>query len=147
MPERDPGRQLEFIVDETARLMGRLYNKRYRQNGMNATQISALAWLGRSPDGLSQSELADRLGMGKAAAGKLVDVLESGRFVHRERSRADRRVQNVAVTEAGSKILSELEASTAAVRRAIRKGTTREERRQAVDVLDRIRANLRKLGS
>ena len=146
MAERDPNRQLEFIIDETARLMARVYNKHYRQTGMNATQVAALVWLGRSPNGMSQSELANRLGIGKAAAGKLVDTLESGRLVHRERPAADRRIQIVAVTASGSKIVREVDANTEAVRRAIRKGTTKEERKQAIDVIDRVRANLRGLG-
>lgn len=146
MAERDPNRQLEFIIDETARLMARIYNKHYRQTGMNATQVAVLVWLGRSPNAMNQSELADRLGIGKAAAGKLVDILESGRLVRRKRSTSDRRIQNVAITKRGMKIVRDVDADTEVVRRAIRKGTTKQERRQAIDVLDRVRANLREMG-
>jgi DNA-binding MarR family transcriptional regulator len=145
MAEQDPERQLEFVIDEIARMSARIFNNRYRDTGMNGTQVAALIWLSHAPEGMSQSELAARVGLSKVAAGTLVDVLESGRFVRRARSPTDRRVQIVAITRDGLKIVRESNLETEDLRRAIRRGTTETERRQAFAVLDRMRANLREI--
>ena len=97
---RDPNHQLEFLLVEVVRLQFRVYNGRFRATGLNQSQVTALIHLDRVEE-LSQTDLAARLGMRKAAPGTLIDGLEGKGLVERTRGREDRRLQLVSITDAG----------------------------------------------
>src|SRR5687767_3630165 len=108
MKRRDPSQQLEFLLAEVVRLQLRVYNGRFRATGLHQSQVAALIHLDRV-DALSQTELAERLGMQKAALGTLIDGLEGKGLVERTRGRDDRRLQLVSITEAGRRIVAEVD--------------------------------------
>jgi MarR family transcriptional regulator for hemolysin len=145
MKSGDPNRQLEFVLNETARLMARIHNDRYRQVDINGTRVAALIYLQRSKTGMIQSELAERLEMGKAATGTMIDLLQADGLVERVPSPSDRRVRIVVITDEGREIVARAEEKTADIRRVIREGITKEERHLVIDILERMRTNLRSL--
>src|SRR5690606_21780149 len=130
---RDPSRQLEFLLVEVARLQVRVYNQRFRATGLNQSQVSALIHLDRVEE-LSQTDLAARLGMQKAAAGALVDGLEGKGLVERRRSGEDRRVQLVSITDAGRAVVDEVDRLAEQLGTEYRRGITRDERLQLVSI-------------
>ena len=144
MRRRDPKSQLEFLLVEVVRLQLRVYNGRFRATGLNQSQIAALLHLQRA-EALSQTDLSERLGMKKAATGTLIDGLEGKGLVERARSREDRRLQLVSITEAGERVVDEVDRMGEALGTEYRSGITREERAQLVSVLERIRQNLREM--
>ena len=144
MKRRDPNRQLEFLLAEVVRLQLRVYNGRFRTTGLNQSQVAALIHLDRVEE-LSQTDLAARLGMRKAAAGTLIDGLEGKGLVERTRGREDRRLQLVSITDAGGRIVDEVDRMGEELGTAMREGITREERGQLVSILQRLRGNLREM--
>ena len=142
MKRRDPKSQLEFLLVEVARLQLRVYNGRFRATGLNQSQIAALLHLQRA-EALSQTDLSERLGMKKAAAGTLIDGLEGKGLVERTRSSEDRRLQLVSITDAGERLVDEVDQMGEALGTGLRQGISREERSQLVSILQRIRQNLR----
>ena len=141
MKRRDPSRQLEFLLAEVVRLQLRVYNGRFRATGLNQSQVAALVHLDRVEE-ISQTELAERLGMRKAAAGTLIDGLEGKWLVERTRGREDRRLQLVSITDAGRRVVDEVDHMAEALGTALRQGVSREERTQLVSILQRLRDNL-----
>jgi DNA-binding MarR family transcriptional regulator len=141
---RDPSRQLEFLLTEVVRLQLRVYNGRFRTTGLNQSQVAALIHLDRVEE-ISQTELAERLGMQKAAAGTLIDGLEGKGLVERTRSSEDRRLQLVSITDAGRRVVDEVDHMGEALGTALRQGISREERTQLVSILQRLRENLREM--
>jgi DNA-binding MarR family transcriptional regulator len=141
---RDPSQQLEFLLAEVVRLQLRVYNGRFRATGLNQSQVTALIHLDRVEE-LSQTDLAARLGMKKAALGTLIDGLEGKGLVERERGREDRRLQLVSITDAGRRVVSEVDDMAEILGTALRQGITREERTQLVSILQRLRHNLRSM--
>jgi DNA-binding MarR family transcriptional regulator len=141
---RDPSGQLEFLLAEVLRLQLRVYNARFRSTGLNQSQIAALLHLQRAEQ-LSQTDLSRRLGIKKAALGALIDGLESKGLVERARSREDRRLQLVSITDAGERVVDEIDRMGEALGTEYRSGITREERAQFVSILQRIRRNLREM--
>jgi DNA-binding MarR family transcriptional regulator len=141
---RDPRRQLEFLLAEVVRLQLRVYNGRFRATGLHQSQVAALVHLDRVEE-ISQTELAERLGMQKAAAGALLDGLEGKGLVERARGRADRRLQLVSITDAGRRVVDEVDRMAEALGTALRRGVSREERAQLVSILERLRENLRQM--
>ena len=144
MKRRDPRRQLEFLLAEVVRLQLRVYNGRFRETGLNQSQVAALIHLDRVEE-LSQTELADRLGMQKAAAGTLIDGLEGKGLVERTRGREDRRLQLVSITDAGRRVVGEVDRMGEALGTGLRQGISREERAQLVSILERLRENLTRM--
>lgn len=144
MKRRDPSRQLEFLLAEVVRLQLRVYNGRFRATGLNQSQVAALIHLDRVEE-ISQTELAERLGMQKAAAGTLIDGLEGKGLVERTRGREDRRLQLVSISDAGRRVVDEVDRMGEALGTALRQGITREERTQLVSILQRLRENLREM--
>jgi DNA-binding MarR family transcriptional regulator len=141
---RDPARQLEFLLAEVVRLQLRVYNGRFRATGLGQSQVAALIHLDRV-EALSQTELAERLGMQKAATGTLLDGLEGKSLVERTRGRADRRLQLVSLTDAGRRVVDEVDHMAETLGLALRQGISREERTQLVSILERLRENLRRM--
>jgi DNA-binding MarR family transcriptional regulator len=144
MKRRDPSRQLEFLLAEVVRLQLRVYNGRFRNTGLNQSQVAALIHLDRVEE-ISQTELAERLGMQKAATGTLLDGLEGKGLVERTRGREDRRLQLVSITDAGRRVVGEVDRMGEALGTALRQGISREERTQLVSILQRLRDNLREM--
>ena len=144
MKRSDPNRQLEFLLAEVVRLQLRVYNGRFRSTGLNQSQVAALIHLDRVEE-LSQTDLAARLGMRKAATGTLLDGLEGKGLVERTRSREDRRLQLVSISDAGRRVVDEVDHMGEALGIGLRQGISREERTQLVSILQRIRENLREI--
>ena len=142
MKRRDPNQQLEFLLAELVRLQLRIYNGRFRSTGLNQTQVAALIHLDRTEQ-LSQTDLARRLGMRKAAAGTLIEGLEGKGLVERSRGRDDRRVQLVSITDAGRRVVDDVDHMAEQLGTEYRAGISREDRAQFVATLQRLRANLR----
>ena len=140
----DPNRQLEFLLAEVVRLQLRVYNGRFRATGLNQSQVTALIHLDRVEE-LSQTDLAARLGMRKAATGTLIDGLEGKGLVERTRGRADRRLQLVSITDDGRRIVDQVDHMGEELGTGLRVGISREERTQLVSILQRIRENLRRM--
>lgn len=69
--------------------------------GLTGPQFWALREVARSKDGVSLGELAERLALHKANAGRLADRLATKRLVTRETPPSDRRVVLVRATAAG----------------------------------------------
>ena len=77
----------------------------------------AVASKARSP--LSQSELAERLGVEGATMVAMVDRLAKAGFVMRQPCQADRRINRVVLTEEGNRLCETVKAEAAAVRREL----------------------------
>jgi len=144
MKRPDPSRQLEFLLTEVVRLQLRVYNQRFRATGLSQSQVTALVHLDRVEE-LSQTDLAKRLGMQKAAAGSLIDGLEGKGLVERRRSREDRRLQLVSITDAGRDLVDQVDHMAEDLGKAYRRGISRDERRQLVSILQRLRENLHRM--
>ena len=144
MKRPDPNRQLEFLLTEVVRLQLRVYNQRFRATGLNQSQVTALVHLDRVEE-LSQTDLASRLGMRKAATGTLIEGLEGKGLVERRRSREDRRLQLVSITDAGREVVEQVDHMAEDLGTEYRRGISRDDRVQLVSILRRLRENLRRM--
>jgi MarR family transcriptional regulator for hemolysin len=106
-----PARSRTTRADLTARSLGHLRRIIHAihtrsagieaATGLTGPQLWALSEVVRAPEGVTLSELARRLALHKANAGRLVDRLVTKRLVRRETPPSDRRVVVVHATAAG----------------------------------------------
>ena len=140
-----PDGQLEFVLHAVSRSLARTYNEYFRQLELTQSQAGVLLqidWAGVS----TQTQIARRLGIQKAAAGALIIDLEGRGLVRRERHPSDARKIEVTLTPAGRRKLKRINDFVARLGPLLREGITDDEMRLALDVLARVRANIAAIG-
>jgi|TARA_Y100000817_G_scaffold164463_1_gene128523 DNA-binding MarR family transcriptional regulator len=125
----------------TARAIRQSYDQRFSDLDLNLSEASVLAYVAEH-GALSQTQIAKSLGLGRAATGALIDVLEDRALVQRQTDPDDRRVWLVEITIAGKELLEEVYVRDQILRKQLRNGITRQERQQLAAVLVRLGNNL-----
>jgi len=136
-----PWLRVESTLMATARLVRTAFDARLEPLAVNLTQASLLGYIAEFGS-TTQTQLADRLGIGRASIGAVVDQLEARRLVVRLPNPADRRVWLVAITPGGSELAVEIADVDAALRAELRRGIGREERQALAWVMTRLQQNL-----
>jgi len=124
-----------------SRGMRRAYDHRLAGLGLKLSEAFLLAHVHtRGP--MTQTQLAEGLGIGRAATGALIDALEGKGLVERTAHAGDRRVWLVASTERAAPLVAEIAALDDALRAEMWNGISRAERRTLSEILLRLQGNL-----
>ena len=116
-PERA---RLQIETFFKAALATRRFRARFAERAKSTSQTearwSALYFLSNAPEGLIQSDLAERMGVQGPTLVRLLDALEAQRLVLRTEERGDRRAKRVMIQPAGEKVIAEVDAVAAKLR-------------------------------
>lgn len=121
--------QLEARVVVAAKAVRRAFDAGMADLGLNMSEGGVLANL-NAHGGLTQSELAARLHIGRASSGALVEELERRGLVTRRDDPSDRRVWHVELTDAGAELARRFEIRHAQVRAALRRSMSPAEAKE-----------------
>ncbi|HMC03945.1 MAG TPA: MarR family transcriptional regulator [Actinomycetota bacterium] len=136
-----PRLTMEAILMAASRGMRRAYDHRLAGLGLKLSEAFLLAHVHtRGP--MTQTQLAEGLGIGRAATGALIDALEGKGLVERTAHAGDRRVWLVASTERAAPLVAEIAALDDALRAEMWNGISRAERRTLSEILLRLQGNL-----
>ena len=124
----------------TARAVRRAYDAALAELGVNLSEASVLAHL-RDAGPLTQTELARRIGTGRARMGAWIDGLAAKGAVVREADPNDRRVWKVALTPVGVTLWEETARVDRSIRKVLRAGSTPEDRAHLDALLTLINHN------
>ena len=144
MFREDLSRNFGFLLNDVARLLRTVYDRRVKSLGLTRSQWWVLNHLFRG-DGVTQTELAETMEIEKPTLGRLLDRLEAKGWVRREDDATDRRAWRVYLTDEVGPAMRELRAVAAELRRDALAGLSAAERERFVDTLLAIKANLAKL--
>jgi DNA-binding MarR family transcriptional regulator len=128
---------LGFLLSKAARTMKRALDAKLANWNLTATQFIVLARLWEE-DGISFSELSERLDFDNPTLTGIIDRMERDGLVARQRDGQDRRVVRVHVTPKGSKLREEIGLHGAAVDSAALHGLTPPQRRQMLESLQHV---------
>ncbi len=103
----------------TARIWRQAIDRRLKNLGMSQASWMTIAVASKARSPLSQSELAERLGVEGATMVAMVDRLAKAGFVVRQPCQTDRRINRVVLTEEGNRLFEAVKAEAAAVRREL----------------------------
>ncbi len=106
-------------LHSTARAWRQTVDRRLKCLGLSQASWMTIAVAAKARAPLSQSELADRLGVEGATMVAMVDRLVKAGLVVRQASKTDRRVKRVVLTEAGNRLYDTVKAVAAAVRKEL----------------------------
>jgi DNA-binding MarR family transcriptional regulator len=136
-----PWLRVDATLMATARAIRHAYDDALASVGLTLSQASLLSFVVESGP-LAQTRLAERLGLGRAATGALVDALVAKELVMRSPDREDRRVWLVTATEAGRSVAGEVAGIDTMLRSRLRRGISKAERQQLASLLLRLQSNL-----
>jgi len=144
MLHEDLSRNFGFLLNDVARLMRTVYDRRIRELGLTRAQWWVLTHLFRA-DGITQTALAEVLEIEKPTLGRLLDRLEAKGWVRRTHDARDRRIWRVRLTKEVEPALRTMRAIAAGLRRDALAGLSAAERERFVDSLLAIKSNLLRL--
>jgi MarR family transcriptional regulator, transcriptional regulator for hemolysin len=106
-------------LHNTSRAWRQALDRRLKFLGVSQASWMTIAVAAKARLPLSQSELADRLGIEGATMVAMVDRLVKAGFVVREPSTTDRRVKRIVLTQAGNILYDKVRAEAAAFRKEL----------------------------
>lgn len=130
-----------YLIHEADRLLNREYDRRMRDLGLTRAQWWVLAQLYFN-EGITQSELAEVLGMSKAALGGLLDRLEANGWLERRAHRDDRRAKCLYRTRKVEALLARMRRVALKMTADMLAGLRREERADLQHLLRKVIGNL-----
>ncbi len=139
-----PWQRVESTLMATARAIRDVYDASFAALDLNLTQASLLVFVQESGP-LRQTQLARRLGLGRAATGTTVDLLERRGLVERQADPQDRRAWLVTITPAGKDLVEPINAIDREVRAELRHEISRAERQQLARLLLRLQGNVARI--
>ena len=134
-----------FLVSDTGRLYGRVFDQRARQQlGLSLAQCRLLGALaaheGEKP--LSQAELADKLDLTPMGVATLCDRMQAAGWLRRVPSATDRRVNEIELLEPAVDALKAAMALGDELQKQAQQGLSPEEDAQLRALLGKVHGNL-----
>ena len=130
-----------FLVNDTARLMRKDFERRARSIGLTRAQWQTLFHLARN-EGCNQATLADLMEVEPITLTRTVDRLETCGLVERRADPTDRRARLLFLGERAHPLLEQLRALGAETREIALAGIDEDERTLLMTLLTKMRANL-----
>src|SRR5579864_5171590 len=123
-------------LHNTSRAWRQAVDRRLKYLGVSQASWMTIAIAAKARSPLSQSELADKLGVEGATMVAMIDRLVKAGLVNREASTTDRRVKRVVLTTAGMKIYEKVKAEAVALRRDLLANTDQKKLLLATELLE-----------
>jgi MarR family transcriptional regulator, transcriptional regulator for hemolysin len=107
------------VLHGTARSWRQAIDRRLKRLGVSQASWMTIAVASKAHTPLSQSELAERLGVEGATMVAMVDRLAKAGFVVRRPCQFDRRINRVVLTDAGHSLCEAVQGEASAVRKEL----------------------------
>lgn len=133
--------RLGFLIHDVSRLRRNAFDRCLKPMSVTRSQWWVLAYLSRQ-DGMTQSQLAEALGLGKVAVGALVDRLEKAGIVRRATDARDRRVNRLFLQPGSASLIGKMRLLNQAFNQCIRGAVEDREVEATAHTLDAMKRNL-----
>jgi MarR family transcriptional regulator, transcriptional regulator for hemolysin len=127
-------------LHSTSRSWKQAVDRRLKYLGVSQASWMTIAIAAKAESPLSQSELADRLGVEGATMVAMVDRLVKAGLVVREASSTDRRIKRVVLTPAGVAIYEKVKTEADTLRKQLLAKMDAKKLQAATELLDNLRA-------
>jgi DNA-binding MarR family transcriptional regulator len=133
--------RLGFLIHDVSRLRRSAFDRCLKPLNVTRSQWWVLAYLSRE-DGMTQSQLAEELDLGKVAIGGLIDRLEKAGLVRRDADASDRRVNRVFLEPKSKQLIARMRKVSHRLNEQILAGIVDESLESAAVTLDAMKRNL-----
>ena len=132
---------LGFLIHDVSRLRRSAFDRCLKPLNVTRSQWWVLAYLSRE-DGMTQSQLAEELDLGKVAVGGLIDRLEKSGLVRRDADATDRRVNRVFLEPKSKQLIARMRKVSHKMNAEILAGLANEKLETTATTLDAMKRNL-----
>jgi len=126
-------------LHSTSRSWRQAVDRRLKYLGVSQASWMTIAIIAKARSPMSQSELADRLGVEGATMVAMIDRLVKAGLVLREASTTDRRVKRIVLTPAGLKVYEKVKAEGTALRKELLANMDAKKLLIATELLEGLR--------
>ena len=133
--------RLGFLIHDVSRLRRSAFDRCLKPLNVTRSQWWVLAYLSRE-DGMTQSQLAEELDLGKVAVGGLIDRLEKTGLIRREADAADRRVNRVFLEPKSKQLIAKMRKVSHRMNEQILAGLPDSSLESTALTLDAMKRNL-----
>lgn len=142
--ERRRDVKLGFLIHDVSRMRRKAFDQFMRPLGVTRARWWVIAHLSRQ-DGMMLTQLADRMDVGKASLGDVIDRLESTGWVKREVDPMDKRAKHIYLARNSQQLLDKMAGYERAFNEQALRGLTNEDRDTLVRLLSVIKKSLPEL--
>lgn len=140
---RNERNRISILVHDVSRLGRTAFDHRLKPMDITRSQWWVLQTLaGDGNDGITQTELARLLDIGKVALGGIVDRLEARSFVKRRTDAADGRINRVFLTRKGIELLNRVSKVGVSLDAQVLRGISAARRDLLANALHAMKSNL-----
>ena len=133
--------RLGFLIHDVSRLRRSAFDRCLKPLNVTRSQWWVLAYLSRE-DGMTQSQLAEELDLGKVAVGGLIDRLEKSGLVRRDADASDRRVNRVFLEPKSKQLIAKMRKVSHKMNGQILSSLSDPELESTATTLDAMKRNL-----
>jgi MarR family transcriptional regulator, transcriptional regulator for hemolysin len=135
--------RIGFLIHDVSRLRRTAFDQRMKPLDITRSQWWVLSGVSRHGEiGITQTELASVLDLGKVALGGLIDRLEDRGFVERRADSGDRRINRVFLTRKGQTVLDKMAKIGMDMNAKVMKGISLKRQHMLADMLHDMKSNL-----
>ncbi|ABF41955.1 transcriptional regulator, MarR family [Candidatus Koribacter versatilis Ellin345] len=137
-----PEQEVLLTIQRTADAFERRVAELFKPYGLSGTQYNVLRILrGAGKDGLPCGAIAERMVTRDPDITRLLDRLDKMGYIGRERGQKDRRVVYTTITEAGLKLLKQLDKPVQDLGFALVENLNKSQMQELVELLDLARSS------
>lgn len=136
-----PWRRFESTLMATSKSLRRAYDLRLADIGLNLSEACLLEYVVEHGP-MTQTQVAEKVGMRRASAGTIVDNLSRRRLLRRLHDPTDHRVWLLSATTDGQRLAERIAAVDDRLRTELRRNLSQQERSQLAHTLLRLQNNL-----
>lgn len=140
-PSTDWELRLGFLIHDVSRLRRSAFDRCLKPLAVTRSQWWVLAHLSRE-DGMTQSQLAEELDLGKVAVGGLIDRLQKSGLVRREADADDRRVNRIFLEPKSRQHIARMREVSRRMNQRILDGIGDDELEASATTLDAMKRNI-----
>jgi DNA-binding MarR family transcriptional regulator len=133
--------RLGFLIHDVSRLRRSAFDRVLKPLNVTRSQWWVLAYLSRE-DGMTQSQLAEELDLGKVAIGGLIDRLEKSGLVRRDPDATDRRVNRIFLEPKSKQLIARMRKLNHKLNQQILAGLATDKLEHTAKTLDAMKHNL-----
>jgi len=133
--------RLGFLIHDVSRLRRSAFDRCLKPLNVTRSQWWVLAYLSRE-DGMTQSQLAEELDLGKVAVGGLIDRLEKAGLLRRAADASDRRINRIFLEPKSKQLIARMRKVSHRLNEQILDGLADIKLEAAATTLDAMKRNL-----
>ena len=142
MRNYDHEKSIGFIINNTTKMFQKIFDYELNKNvGIGLAQSKVIYALSLQP-GMTQRELADKVGIETPTLVVMIDKLEKEHLVKRQNDKRDRRIKRIFITTKADRLVDSMIQSALSIKKIATKNIPENEVKHILENLNKISQNL-----